>query len=284
MSIIISPQAGMCNRFRAIASVVTFARFFNKDVYHYWVPSYPNSAYPYIRELQKISLEDIFEKSVSRCPENIVPDICFSEWINGHYWYKFQSSAQRHFNINNIVKLDNDFDPIIEFMNKNPDKNILIETSIDLKFKNIDSIEWNRLVKETYKSFIPKQKYLDLLKDLPQVKYGISIRRGEFIDFYPKANQSFDDIYNWLSKINEFLLLSYDEKFKFELKDKLERDGKIIYTFDKKNLKIWEQGFVEFLYLAYKCDKIYGTPMSSYSIEAAKYGDKPYGEILESFE
>lgn len=112
MSIIISPQGGMGNRLRAIASIVAIAKTINKDVYHYWVPTNSNAPFPHVKAMQNISLETLFDKSIPMCPPNIKPDICFSEWTPGYYWYEFQSSAQRHFGVQNVIQINDRIDSI----------------------------------------------------------------------------------------------------------------------------------------------------------------------------
>lgn len=150
-----------------------------------------------------------------------------------------------------------------------------------MRMNGINDNYLNNLIQHVYSTFVPHSKYLKLLDDIPSIDYGISIRRGEFPSYFPEANQSFNDIHQWMKQFNHFVLFSDDHNFKNELKQRLFSEGKIIYDFYRDGLEQWEQGFVEFLCLALKCKKIYGTPMSSFAIEAAGFGRKFYGKVLD---
>lgn len=290
MSIIISPQAGMCNRFRALASAVALSLITQKKIYHYWIPSNPNSIFPHIRELQLISLESFFEKSIPRCPDDLVPDICFSEWLPGEYWYDIQSSAQKALNVKNIVRVSaENADHVVEYIFDNPEKNVLIETSNFLKLSTIDDKIWTKMVHNIYSTFIPNKRYSDILIDVPIIETGISIRCIDFFQYFPEAYQSFENILEWLDNFDEFALFSDSDDVKDQLKNALLNnsnnkkiyDGTIIKN-KNPDLVSWEYGFVQFLFLATKCKHIYGTPKSSFAFEAAIYGNRTYNETLDS--
>lgn len=279
MSIIISPQGGMGNRLRAIVSAIAIARITCRNIYHIWISVSGNSPFPYVKAMQTISLETLFSKSIPKCPDDIIPDICFSEWLSGDYWYQYQSSGQKLFNFKNIIRINDNADSIIKYIIDNPKSNIMIETSLSMKMSGVHENIWQNSIRTIYSAFVPNKKYLDISLKVPNVDYGISIRRGEFLSYFPEANQSFDDIYSWLMFIDNFVLFSDDYDFKNNIKNKLLQSGKIIYDIDRDNLEPWEQGFVEFIVLAHRCNKIFGTPSSSFAIEASKYGGKTYGTI-----
>ena len=280
MSIIVSPHGGMGNRLRAIASVAALAALVRKNIYHYWIPIKANSPHPFVRAMQSIGLDTLFVKSIEKCPDNIKPDICFSEWTLGDYWYQYQSTTQQLLEVKNIVKIGTDANIIVDYMSKHPEKNVLIETSLIMKMKNIDEQSMNNLMTDIYATFSPQEKYLRAYQNIPLLDYGISIRRGEFLHYFPEANQNFADIRLWLNeRCDNFVIFSDDYQFRDKMKATL--CHKNIFDIDRTNLEPWEQGFVEFLCLAHRCSKIYGTPSSSFAIEASKFGNKHYAKILD---
>ena len=123
-------------------------------------------------------------------------------------------------------------------------------------------------------------KIIDILNIIPNLDIGISIRRGNLLDYYLEARQSKEDIISWINLKfqGSMIIFSDDWEFRDDIKNNI-----INNTFYEHNLTLekWEISFIEFLILAYKCNKIYGTPMSSFAEEAGKFGGRNhYSKIL----
>ena len=108
----------------------------------------------------------------------------------------------------------------------------------------------------------------------------MSIRRGEFLDYFPEARQDQTSLLDWSVKVINFLeaknvaIFSEDHKFRDEFKKELSNKIIVNYIDPIQELEPWERGYVEFLILSNKCKKIYGTPVSSFAEEAGIFSGK----------
>lgn len=95
-----------------------------------------------------------------------------------------QSGAQRQWNGYELKQITNVF---------NGDKEcILLETSHVLDVSNEE-------LKKIYdKYFKPKQKFIEKLSIIPKINYCVHIRRGDFLKYFPDANESEEQIVNFL--------------------------------------------------------------------------------------
>ena len=59
--LIISPQAGLGNRLRAIAAAMVLARQTGRRCLHCWTPCEPNDPRPNVNALQQIGFGSLFE-------------------------------------------------------------------------------------------------------------------------------------------------------------------------------------------------------------------------------
>ena len=99
-TLIVSPQAGMCNRFRVICSAILIARLSNRKLYHSWSKELSHEAdISIIRHMRESTLATFFTEDlvVPFCETDATTavDEVFSEWEPGEYWYPMQSSAIR---------------------------------------------------------------------------------------------------------------------------------------------------------------------------------------------
>ena len=97
-SLIVSPQAGMCNRFRAICSTILLGELTGRRVYHNWAREEPlPTDIKMIREMRAVSLNDFFEENGAipyiHIDRDSRIDEVYSEWAENERWYAAQSSA-----------------------------------------------------------------------------------------------------------------------------------------------------------------------------------------------
>ena len=259
-TLIISPQAGFGNRLRALSSGIATALKENRTPYYLW----EDFTHSHLQNLRPFT--DFFEEIIPKANLDIEVDEVLSEWIPGDGWYSLQSSGQRKFNCSNIKKIRDVFE--------SKDKNVLLETSLTLN--NTE----DEIISVYQKYFKPNEYFMNILSDIQNIDVGISIRRGNLLDYFPESRQSKEDIISWInSKFQDktVIIFSDDLKFREEIKTKVTCN-----IYEPKLSKInWEIAFTEFLILSYKCNHIYGTPMSSFCEEAGKFGGKRhYNKIL----
>ena len=313
VKLIISPTAGMCNRFRVLSSYIAYGLRMNFEIYICWGDTVSTCIYPNQQEymrMQNRKFTDFFEESFPQPNVNeISPNIIYTEWLPIDEWYKFQSDGQKQWLSrglrSKLIKIKDSLPAITRITTKDDvkDVTILVETSIALKSYINENGErifiTEQDMHEIYNKYlIPKQKYLDYLNNLEETNIGISIRGGEFLNAYPETKYLFAPgnltLLDWLFKIGQrktITLFSDDHFF---------RDAIIFqYNYLRKNLGInttiqtlnsvelnsvkmekWEMPFIEFLYLAKKTSLIYGTPESSFAEQASIYGNKPYKHII----
>lgn len=273
--LIISPQGGLGNRMRAVCSAFLVAEICGRKPMLYWKAGKGNSPFPHVKEAQETSFDKFFCLGKACQFEGKEVDVCFTEWLPGDYWYTFQSFAQQNIRCLRKEKLYGSASPLLQ----REEATILLETSLALTISGVEN--WKDRLSQTYrKYFIPNKNYLNLAYQLPCLSVGISVRRGEFPLYFPEANQSLQDVEAWLRELNrEMVIFSDDAEAREMLRSRL-NCSKV--DFNRQGLSKLEQGFVEFLVLALRCDKVYGTPSSSFAEEAAIFGSRPYDKILNS--
>ncbi len=278
--LVISPQAGMCNRLRAICSAVVLAKKLNRKLYLAWQIELDlnyTSTLAGVRAMQNCTFETLFceTEAIQSIPMHHKIDICFSEWLSGHYWYQYQSTAYRNL-ANNcpIQQIGEHADILLD----RQEKTILVETSHIVRLSTVSAVEWDAEMSMIYaKYFVPQPKYTQRLPN--RTRIGISIRRGELLDYVPAARQSPAKIVEWLQKFHwqdSLLIFSDDHAVRDQVRKQLGSCNDLILS---QELQAWERGFLEFIALAHCCSVVYGTPGSSFAQEAAKFGKIPYMPI-----
>jgi len=270
--LIISPTAGFGNRIRSICGSLLLSYMTGRKLYVMWDKEDPNeNDADSIKNIKQTELNYYFSE-ITYCEDlrgALTPDICYSEWLPGDFWYNKQSLAQKKLNPLKTVRYTSTLDLI-----NDSSEIILLETSFILKSENIDDKTFKNTLSSIYKNnFKVVNKYKNLLES---EKYDVGIRRGEFLKIYPEINQSVEEISSWIIKSFNGLkvvIFSDDHEFRDKIREMTGfRADPIINDIS------WEKGFMEFLVLS-TCEKIYGTKYSSFAEEAALFGSKEYNII-----
>lgn len=284
--LVVSPQAGMCNRFRALASAIVLANYLNRELYYCWFPSV--SGIDHVKAIEKRELGDLFETTpegslISGRPEEapihrytgqFPISIVFTEWLPEHFWY--QSNAQETY-ANSVAKLQINADASLLKQVDLPV--IFLETSLEVYLPEYAS-RLDQLMHQAYQKLIPKQVYTDVIKDFRSEHVTISIRRGDLLDYFPEANQSYEDILRWAQRLFPQRLVIFSDDYEFRDRLRKELGTECNPRFELLKEQGLNPGFIEFLFMATKSFHIYGTPHSSFSKQAAVYGGVGFGLVL----
>ena len=267
----------MGNRLQAMASALVLGKLLDRRVYHSWIPEVDErlSHLSNVKDMQKLSFEDLFvEGRVPRWTGKT--DVCFSEWLPGESWFPQQSSSYHRLmgGTGEIRLIAQDADELASCQAEV----ILLETSHVITLATHQT-EWPKLMSQVYHThFQPIQKYLGFIGDKRDI--GVSIRRGELYRLFLEARQDLEEVESWLRKKAEgaTLHLFSDEVV---VQDRFRTAFGLDTTMLMDSLKDWERGYVQFLTLALQCNRIYGTPKSSFAIQASIFGGVPYSKLLE---
>jgi len=268
MSIIIvaSPHGGFGNRIRVLCSICYYADIHGCEVQHLWDGQSYLCAYPHIQRVHNRGFAYFFE---DRIPTHIKsptsPTICYSEWLpSSTGWWKHQNYGQTQLGCSRIESY--------KHIPNTPTQTMLIETS--LRILPMTASESHAIYK---KYFIPRAIFTNQLPSLPENTIGISIRRGEFLAFFPGSAVDTTILYRWLRSFTQpVVLFSEDRAFLKDIRAALLHP--IICEFESTVSVLEDRAFLEFLTLS-KCSHIYGTQYSSFAEEAALYGKVSYTAI-----
>lgn len=293
-SIIVSPQAGFANRLRVVNSAILAAQICSRRLYHYWIPTEPNHTQSHVNWIKQSSINDFFycNQSIQLAQATLAPDLILSEWKTGDYWFTMQSHAQEDFGVLAGTRAHNYLNKLI-----NSDaKTILIETSRRFWPRDNPGLSFSipkhdeaMRIHNAYTQLQPRAFYLDLVEKYDQIEVGIAVRRGDLLKYSAKARQSIEDIYKFVKELTSMqkriMIFSDDEK----LVDYLTSMPGIKQEYPNlrniiKRLLPPQKAMVTFLFLALKCQTIYGTPTSSFAQEAALYGNQKYLTIPETLQ
>jgi hypothetical protein len=286
--LIISPQAGLGNRLRAMAAAVVLARQTGRRLLHAWAPMAPDDGRPLVAPLQQRGYAGLFEASADlpeATKENVpIVDVCFSEWLPGDGWHPVQSCAQRRWE---VVPFAQRYVNAADDIARCRAEAILLETSHAVRLSPAlggcpTDEAWERELTAAYRQFAPQRRYLDRVGLAPAADFGVSIRRGDFLQYFPEARQDLGELRRWvvgLAHGGSVALHSDDAAVAADFDAALRAAGE--RPVDCRGLGVgqleaWESGFVVFLYLALRCAIVCGTPASSFAREAAIFGGRPY--------
>jgi glycosyltransferase involved in cell wall biosynthesis len=322
--LIISPQAGFGNRIRALSAGIIAAKQTGRMPLHCWIgksPSQFSNQEAHLSDTDKSKFTDYFHSTIQEVSPDSFPfiDTVLTEWMPGEYWYAFQNSGQKLWNCTNLIKTGTDLS-ILKNESLLDKEAILLETTLVTKVDSIND-QLRSLVYRQY--FGINIKYQLLLDQIPETQIGLSIRRGNHNSYFLEANQDPTEILKWtLSLIKTYnvetiAIFSEDHVFRnsfmLDLEKELKQiDREIRFTVINTKgpasntshgrgltrpsqsspqgefgvgLKQWEIAYLEFLTLAIKCQKIYGTPKSSFAEEAGLFRGKfHYRTILSPLE
>lgn len=260
--LVIIPNAGFGNRIRATASGILLAKKLGRVPYLCWPSITPYDSRSNVREMQTLGWDGLFEQTLPVANRNVFPklDRVYSEWMPGDGWYPVQNYVQREWNIIPDQKIATDGEELVACTNKV----VAIETSLTVHLKD-DS--WEKQMSKIYKQyFIPKQEHLDKIGNI-KYNIGISVRKGDLGKYFKEANQSDQEVRDWIKRLahtHRLIIFSDDPQWQAELRA-------IVGT---PNTYI--DPFLQFLTLALRCDIVCGTPKSSFAEQAAIFGEVPY--------
>jgi hypothetical protein len=282
-TLLVSPQAGMCNRFRALGSALLLARLSGRRLHHCWMEETPQATdIEIIRDMRTSSWDTFFVEDTA-IPFHAVDattaiDQVFSEWGPGEFWYAAQSSAIQRCRWNGIVHIER---TSADALLRSEAGTVLLETSLSLKPSCLTPAEYEEALSAIYQQhFRPLPQFQDVVENFlrhgPYV--GVHIRRRDLLQHVPAANIS---LASWerLIRLNvsssEALYISSDDgAFVKDLATRLTYYEKVPVdqTFSHTPRL---QAFIEFLCLS-KATRVYGTVGASFSREAARFGGAPF--------
>jgi len=279
-NLIVSPQAGMCNRFRAINSTLMLAQLSGRQAWHNWTrePVLPRDQ-QIIRHMRLTSLDDFFDVDGMEYMElnrDSVVDTVFSEWDVTDQWYPLQCSAINRCNRHARFQVERETaDPIL----RSQANTILLETSLALRPTSMTEVEANARRSAIYQQgFRAKAIYQEAANQVVKNQnfVGVHIRRTDHLDYIRGANIA---LQGWANIIREnvatdvpVFLFSDDMAFKAALAEQLVQP-QVVYNQTEmlSDFSDYEVAFIEFLMLS-KARHIFGTVASSFSLEAALLG------------
>ena len=276
-NLIISPQAGFGNRMRALCSAIHLSELSKRNP---WV-CYTNKTDASDSTIEKnwfLSLPNLLPEATTETLPKV--DKIFSEWTEG-YWYPKQSDGQRKWlSVDSRIPIIGWGDSVETILSAK-EETILIETSIESNFLKVMSEEQFKIKKaQIYqKYFIPNSKYMDALAKIESVDVVIHIRTGDLLWYFPESRQNIKNIEKWI--VNEFkntskriVIFSNDIDTKLSLISSLQEQGILAQEIRWEGIENTAIPFMEFLFMATKCDYLWGTPKSSFSEEAGAFRGK----------
>lgn len=290
--LIISPQAGLGNRLRAINSALILAEKSQRQLLHCWLPARPSHSQGHVNILQQCAFEEFFAPSsfISPAAKSIHVDEVYSEWGPADYWFSQQSTGQQYFDAFATHKTINTAAAI----SRSSADTLLLETTRRVWPDDQDGIsimlpQGDALMEaiNAYKKLDPKPEYKQHLKKMPMASIGIAIRGGDLLKYCPEARQDMGHIRAWIdamvSRDGDIAVFADNNSIfdALKLPAATAAFNKELHKY-LENLLPAQKAFVSFLYLATRCSFIYGTPGSSFAQEASLFGNKTYGRILDS--
>jgi len=263
---IVSPHGGFGNRIRVLCSACHYAELYTCQLEHLWDGGPFICSYPHIQQVHNRGFSYFFQPKLSQhLSSSEHPELCYSEWtpsVNG--WWKHQNYGQTRLKCA-IVKP-------LHTLPMPPTNSFLIETT--LRILPMTPAESHRIY-SLY--FTPQERFTCQVPILPESTIGISVRRSEFLHFFPEANVGLEVLHTWLSSFTQpIVLFSEDKAFLRNARTLLVNP--VTCTFESYEHVPEDRAFLEFLTLA-KCSHIYGTLKSSFAEEAAFFGNIPYTPI-----
>jgi hypothetical protein len=291
-TLVISPQAGLGNRLRALSSAIVLARQLGREIRHAWHPVAPNDPRPHVAALQSHGLHSFFVPGATL--PGVAPgqhiDLGFSEWRPGDYWFPFQSHAQRRLAARGMQQAHNAADAAAGHADAGT---ILIETSLCLRLSTAlggctDDHDFTRARHTAYAALSPRPEYLAWLAALPDVDIGIAIRRGDLLRYSPESQQDLDAVCAWVRRVAQHrrvTVFSDDAEARRLVQDAIPGYTRLPRLEQElARLPIHVSAFLQFLYLAQKCTVVCGTPGSSFAYEAAVFSGKRFVDVLSDID
>ena len=272
-TLIVAPNAGFCNRLRTMVSAIYLAEKLGMNIEHLWIGTSYECGCVHVQKIHDKSFEYFFKETVNRCDyTNMKHKVnkVYTEWLPHNKFYPFQSYGQKLLKINVLYNLK----LVNETMNAS--ENFLIETSY-INNLNINKEDKYNIYK---KYFIPRDYFtneINKISDTEKNMIGIHIRKGDFKIYFPETQIDDEKIIQWIDNIETKIVFCSDDKA-YEHKMRQRIKNPVITTYDS-NMDI---DFLDFLLLS-RCIKVYGTAKSSFSEEAAYFGNAEYIPLTQDF-
>ena len=266
--LIVAPTAMFYCKLRTMCSGMLYAKLMDRVIYHDWsVTPYTQNESKEVIRAKLTMLEDYF--TASNCTvynPSMVPDICYSEWLMGEFWYERQSYSQKKLDADIIVRLNSD-SLLNETLNI-----ILVESSYILKPSKYTDDVWRQMLRDTYvKEFIPQERFLKMLTNT-QYDAGIYVFKSELVD-------GTDKIVNWIkNKFDGKNIIIHSDDDELSKQIRLLADLNDIGFTSYQPLEEWENEFIKFLAIS-RCNEVYGMTRGAFVEEAATFGNKHYNLI-----
>jgi hypothetical protein len=266
--LIISPQAGFGNRIRTLCAARVFGAIIDREVYHYWEVDEQNSLLGHVNQMKSITPDYIFDFKIPKW-EGGQPDVAFSEWSPETGWFREQCTGIKHLKPKRIEVIQN-IEQIIECK----EEVILIETSQILMIDRFET-EWERLMTQAYELYFGlNPRWKSIAENIPVFDYGISIRKGDFIQFYPETDVPLDAAIRLLNGLSGSKFVTCDDvQFLKELK----KHCNIHIGIDEGPNQL-DNSIIQFITLS-KSKHVLGTKGSSFAKQASLFGNCKYNEI-----
>ena len=279
-SLIVSPQAGFGNRMRAMCGALLLAERSNPlTLAHCWYASDSEHTNSRIQNVADLGFEYFFEPS-AQIPSLPVfennclgkPCVAYTEWMPGQSWYRYQSNAQRRFNANTFLAAASIVHKTWSEDKADGEQPCILETSHNVMVPYATPADSSAVYK---KHFLPRFRFRNQIACMKGV-VGCSIRVGQdFQDFFPTTLSSAEKLQTLVCALDVPVVVFSDDR---ELRDTVRGGLKhaFVPTFESDGtISDADTAFLEFLTLA-ACDVIYGTVHSSFSTEAAVFGNIKY--------
>lgn len=287
-TLIISPQGGLGNRLRVLNSGILAAENLGYNLKHAWHSSHPNHSVDFVNRLKCFPFSHYFDESYIKPASNQIQiDKVISQCSPGDYWFETHSSAQKQYSIFCEKRSTN----TLKEIENSHEKTILVETTLrfwprEFAGINEDELSYKDAIKisNAYQNLCPQQKYLDIIDQIEPAEIGLWVRAGDLGKYYKNARQNFQEIANWIKSnfsTTSIAIFSNDINLQDELYSICGLQSPNGYlSRDILMLPSHQKAFIEFLFLAHKSERIYGTPGSSFAQEAALFNLKPYHKLL----
>jgi hypothetical protein len=311
VELVVSPQAGMCNRFGVLSSACAVARLLKEKisglditVIHTWngtEPVFGSEEQPHVVACKQSRFQDFRrggDGTLRECTpaDNLTTgyDMIYTEWLpSDKPWGKYQTprvsvvtrgpaAVVKHGGCEVWEALIN-FVVLQHQQQQQQSMKVLVETSKSLPIFGGDDERFRRIRSIAYHSDLQLKTPLDAVDDGGRKKrtVAIHIRRGDLLWYFPDSFRSDDEIAKIIDAVVASdctpIVVSSDQSIneKFAIFTTAPT-ASATTTLDRATL---DRAFADWVLLT-KCDAIIGTPNSSFAMEAACFSGVPFSQEL----
>lgn len=260
--LVISPQAGLGNRLRALCSCAVFGSLIGREVLHYWVPDPIKGPAEHVNEVKGLEPQDVFDLGIKKFEGDGV-DVCYTEWLPGEYWYETQSTAQRSLQCGEKRRLASSHE-----IAGCEAETVLIETSLEFELGSAQKYRVPLMANTYHTLFKLNERWNKLYETLPVFDCAVSVRRGDFLSYFPEADIPVRAVAERINKIDGTkIIFSDDIAYQAELR-------RLTYSFvGVSDMALMDEHLVTFFVIS-KAKRVIGTKGSSFPEQAAIFGGK----------